>query len=542
MEFNFLYPIGALTSKPYSFVSRPWEIEVISSFDYYDSLILPIKFSCRGGFVVRVLPENLINFDRWISDKIRFSYDGFYTQRIIRPQIKLFNNIYKDLSWSTALRYWYLYMSPLPSLEFYMGSDNDLIDQTALTNFNSFLGYYPNSNFFKFSILDPTMFVNNNYSGLDQMFQDLENSNSYQKFVLLLIGGVNLRYEFPNLNLRLRKFVKKNNLTIYNFGSFFNSGYQNFPYFSLGSKISELSNVLFSRNVKFLDSSFNSTFYMVTVPSLFLRSDCFQIYSILNNFYLRMSKYFSKYLKVVPNILNLLPDPASSSKLFLGLSSYNYQFTYKNNCLLPNKISCLVNTNEVELLNTDRDFKIYCAHHYSNDKKFNFDLILPTPLSWEVKNQFYVNLFGNFRISYSSNFLQPYAPLSRKFVLILRNFVSLFLKFNSLFKWLNKYFNFYLISWLSSFWLSSLLFKNLDSYYSKFFEIQNFSSDLATGSYSLNLNRFTFLDYKLNNHALMDFYFNNFYQTDLISKSSYLMAVSSIRFNSYNYNFLNVKY
>ena len=78
--------IGALTSKPYAFVSRPWEITSSEGIDFFDSFLSSIRVDERGLKIVRILPavDNTRNED-WISDRIRFSYNSRENQR-------LFNN------------------------------------------------------------------------------------------------------------------------------------------------------------------------------------------------------------------------------------------------------------------------------------------------------------------------------------------------------------------------------------------------------------------------------------------------------------------
>lgn len=72
--------MGALTSKPYAFTARPWELSDASVFDYFDTIHSPLRLSVRGGELLRVLPDlrySLIN--EWISDRARFSYDSVST-------------------------------------------------------------------------------------------------------------------------------------------------------------------------------------------------------------------------------------------------------------------------------------------------------------------------------------------------------------------------------------------------------------------------------------------------------------------------------
>lgn len=87
---------GALTSKPYAFVARPWELTSINAIDNFGSLGANIQLQTRGNELMRILPRtnDEIN-DDWIDDKTRFSYDGLKTQRLIKPLCRDPQNIRK---------------------------------------------------------------------------------------------------------------------------------------------------------------------------------------------------------------------------------------------------------------------------------------------------------------------------------------------------------------------------------------------------------------------------------------------------------------
>jgi NADH-quinone oxidoreductase subunit G len=84
-----LCPVGALTSKPYAFVARPWELSKTSSIDVMDAVGSNIRVDSRGKEVLRILPRTneAIN-EEWISDKTRHVWDGLRTQRLDRPYIR----------------------------------------------------------------------------------------------------------------------------------------------------------------------------------------------------------------------------------------------------------------------------------------------------------------------------------------------------------------------------------------------------------------------------------------------------------------------
>lgn len=98
-----LCPVGALTSKPYAFKCRSWELEKVESVDVLDAVGSNIRVDYRGLEVMRILP--LINEEvneEWISDKARFSYDGLKNQRLDRPYIRKEDGKLKEASWEEA--------------------------------------------------------------------------------------------------------------------------------------------------------------------------------------------------------------------------------------------------------------------------------------------------------------------------------------------------------------------------------------------------------------------------------------------------------
>ncbi|MGI9392995.1 MAG: NADH-quinone oxidoreductase subunit NuoG, partial [Parvibaculales bacterium] len=98
-----LCPVGALTSKPYAFEARPWELRKVNSVDVMDAMGCNIRIDARDEKVMRILPRlnEEIN-EEWISDKTRFVWDGLATQRLDRPYIRK-NNKLKAASWKEAL-------------------------------------------------------------------------------------------------------------------------------------------------------------------------------------------------------------------------------------------------------------------------------------------------------------------------------------------------------------------------------------------------------------------------------------------------------
>ena len=97
-----LCPVGALTSRPYSFKARPWELSKTESVDVMDALGSNIRVDARGKEVMRILPRlnELVN-EEWISDKTRYCVDGLRAQRLDRPYIRVDGKL-RPASWPEA--------------------------------------------------------------------------------------------------------------------------------------------------------------------------------------------------------------------------------------------------------------------------------------------------------------------------------------------------------------------------------------------------------------------------------------------------------
>ncbi len=98
-----LCPVGALTSKPYAFTARPWELTKTETIDVMDALGSNIRVDTKGREVMRIMPRNHdgVN-EEWISDKTRFVWDGLRRQRLDRPYVRE-NGKLRPATWGEAL-------------------------------------------------------------------------------------------------------------------------------------------------------------------------------------------------------------------------------------------------------------------------------------------------------------------------------------------------------------------------------------------------------------------------------------------------------
>ena len=96
-----LCPVGALTSKPYPFVSRNWELKSVSSLDFSDGFATNVQVFVKNNQIIKITPEYdpSTNSTNWISDKTRFAFDGMFSpentvlsdiHRIIHPVVRVY--------------------------------------------------------------------------------------------------------------------------------------------------------------------------------------------------------------------------------------------------------------------------------------------------------------------------------------------------------------------------------------------------------------------------------------------------------------------
>ena len=213
-----LCPVGALTSKPYAFVARPWELAKTESIDVLDAVGSNIRIDARGESVLRILPRlNEEVNEEWLADKSRHACDGLKTQRLDRPYVRK-NGKLKEVSWSEALAVVAEKMRGLKGTEMAAVAGNlaDVESMFALKELMVSLGS-PNlecrQDGAKIDANDRGSYIMN--TGI----QALEQAD------VALFIGTDIRHEAPLVNTRLRKAYLKNGMRAYNIGAAFDLTY-----------------------------------------------------------------------------------------------------------------------------------------------------------------------------------------------------------------------------------------------------------------------------------------------------------------------------
>ncbi|EFQ30019.1 NADH dehydrogenase [Colletotrichum graminicola M1.001] len=208
-----LCPVGALTSKPYAFRARPWELKHSESIDVLDGLGSNIRVDSRGLEVMRILPR--LNDDvneEWINDKTRFACDGLKTQRLTMPLIRR-EGKFEPADWEQALTEVanaYHHLQPKPNeFKVIAGELTEVESLVAMKDLANKLG---SENL----ALDMPSGSKPIAHGVDVRSNYLFNSKIYgiEEADAILIVGSNPRHEAAVLNARIRKQWLRSDLEI----------------------------------------------------------------------------------------------------------------------------------------------------------------------------------------------------------------------------------------------------------------------------------------------------------------------------------------
>ena len=234
-----LCPVGALTSKPYVFEARPWELKKTETIDVMDAVGSNIRVDTYDWEVKRILP--IINEDineEWISDKTRYACDGLSNQRLDTPYIK-YNNKFEKATWNEVNKI--------------IKSKIENTDKDKICGFVGDLTNMETSFIFK-EFFERTIDTNKYESRAVNNFLDtsvrenyLFNStiNGIEDSDLILLIGTNPRFEATMVNARIRKAHLNKNPKIISLN---NVGDLTYPYQSLDGKTQTIKDIAENKN------------------------------------------------------------------------------------------------------------------------------------------------------------------------------------------------------------------------------------------------------------------------------------------------------
>lgn len=517
-----LCPVGALTSMPYAFKIRNWEIIYYSNIDFLDSLASSIRLHIYSNKIIRILPllDEAIN-EEWITNKARFSYDALLLNRINYPKIKYMKK-FLIFSWDFSVKYILKWIQRKNKFIYgILGAFIDIITSLSLKNFFSIIGIssiitYVKSKWiydFKFFYL-----INNRLENLEIL-----------NFFLFI--SCDLRLENPLLNIRIKKnynLNKNNELFLFSYGLALN--YLSYPIKNLGNsiikflnflkgKIRTFSNIFFK---SFLSFSFtNSLKKLYNKPIFFLgnsilnREDsCSFLYSFI--FFLKKKFSWNAFNLVINN---------------LGLLSY-YTIIYNN--LIYKKKTEQVNgllyniSNDISYFNFINKFAfvIYQGFFKSNTQIYvRADIVLPSTAPYEMDGLF-INLEGRYRFmkQHIKNSLAIYADWD------IINLLRIYNKKKNILKFFFFKYNLIICYFYKVINYTCNFFLTLEDFFINFFFYYGYKKKIIKKNNYITL--FPLLYHYFVNkflNTVFNRYINNYYSNDYFLKNSKIMSFCAIK-------------
>ena len=386
-----LCPVGALTSKPYVFEARPWELKKTETIDVMDAVGSNIRVDTYGWEVKRVLPR--INEDineEWISDKTRYACDGLLKQRIDTPYIRE-NGKLKKTTWNEALK---LLIDKIKSFKpnEIAGIVGDLSDLEMIYSFKTFFEKCLVSK--NFECRDDKIYINPQQR-INYIFNSKINGIEESDFVLLI--GTNPRLESTILNARIRKAYKKNNIQIYSIG---NPGELTYPYHNIGNTTSIIKDII-SGHHKISKKIMESKKPIIIIGQSALSGEKGKyIFESIKNF-LFNNNFINKNWNAL-NVLNQQASRVGALDLDMYLINKNNNFPFfdklENNDF---KFIYLLGADNFNFEKKDK-FIVYQGSHGDKGAEIA-DIILPGA-AYTEKDGMFVNLEGRLQYAYKASY------------------------------------------------------------------------------------------------------------------------------------------
>jgi len=385
-----LCPVGALTSKPYVFEARPWELKKTETIDVMDAIGSNIRVDTYGWEVKRILPR--INEDineEWISDKTRYACDGLLNQRLDTPYIK-YNGRFEKASWKEVFN---IIKSKFKNVDKQKicGISGDLVNMETLYIFKEFFNKTLGSNNIE-SRSDHT------YLNPDKRENYLFNStiNGIEEADFILLIGSNPKYEATILNARIRKSYIQNKIKIISLN---NVGDLTYPYEALNGDIENIKNITEDKHeisnlireakkplIIFGQSALKSNYgkYIFESVRLFLDKN-----NKISNEWNSLNVISENASTVGSFDLGLYKTEDGSNEVLKDLESHKFEIVY----LLGQDSLKFIKQNE---------FIIYQGSHGDKGAEMA-DIILPGA-AYTEQNGYYTNLEGKLQKAYKASF------------------------------------------------------------------------------------------------------------------------------------------
>jgi len=382
-----LCPVGALTSKPYVFEARPWELKKTETIDVMDAVGSNIRVDTYDWEVKRILP--VINEDineEWISDKTRYACDGLLNQRLDSPYIK-YNKKFEKASWNEVYK---IIKSRIENTdkEKICGFVGDLTNMEASFIFKEFLER--SLSIKNYESRSKKSFIN---TSIRENYLFNSTINGIEEADLIFLIGTNPRFEATMVNARIRKAYLNNNTKIISLNDV---GDLTYPYQSLDGKSQTIKDIIENKNNIYKEiNQANKPLIIIGESFLKIKSADYLL-NLLKKFLSENKKTTSEW-----NPLNILSvDAATVGNLDLDIVDEN------------NKLFDELNENKFEIIyllgqdnldfNKKNEFIIYQGSHGDKGAEIA-DIILPGAAYTEQSGH-YTNLEGKIQKAYKASY------------------------------------------------------------------------------------------------------------------------------------------
>ncbi|RYP68815.1 hypothetical protein DL771_006433 [Monosporascus sp. 5C6A] len=397
-----LCPVGALTSKPYAFRARPWELKRTETVDVHDALGSAIRVDSRGLEVMRVLPR--LNDDineEWINDKTRFACDGLRTQRLTMPLVRR-EGKFEPATWEQALtEIGHAYRQIAPDANEFKVIAGELTEVESLVAMKDLANRLGSDNL----ALDMPSGNAPMPHGIDVRSNYLFNSKIWgvEDVDVMLLVGTNPRHEAAGLNARIRKAWLRSDLEIGVVGETWDS---TFDFEHLGTDLAALKTALAGPFGKKLQGAKRP---MIIVGSgVTDHPDAKAFYELIGSF---VDKNAANFLTPEHNGFNILQRAASRA------GAFEVGFVVPSPAVAETKpkFIWLLGADEFNEADIPKDaFVVYQGHHGDRGAQIA-DIVLPGA-AYTEKAGTYVNTEGRAQITRAATSLPGAARTDWKII------------------------------------------------------------------------------------------------------------------------------
>ena len=382
-----LCPVGALTSKPYVFEARPWELKKTQTIDVMDAVGSNIRVDTYDWEVKRVLP--VINEDineEWISDKTRYACDGLLNQRLDTPYIK-YNNKFEKASWDEVYK---IIKSKIENAnkDKICGFVGDLTNMETSFIFKEFLERTIDTK--KYDFRSTKRFID---SSKRENYLFNSSINGIEEADLILLIGTNPRFEATMINARIRKAYLSNNTRVISLNDL---GDLTYNYQSLNGKVKTIKDIFENNNELSKEIIESKKPMIVFGESFFKIKSASYLFNLSKKFLSKNNKLNDDWNPI--NILSV--DAATVGNLDLDIIDKNNKILDE---LHENKfeIIFLLGQDNLDFKKKD-EFIIYQGSHGDRGAEIA-DIILPGAAYTEQSGH-YTNLEGKLQKAYKASY------------------------------------------------------------------------------------------------------------------------------------------